>query len=72
MKGQPKEKQHALPVFSVDTLEQARVLQLLACSMVNVGDEGDFIYIIPNFGGELEDIPAAQERLQAFYNRMKK
>lgn len=55
---------HALPVFSADTQEQA------LCLIVTVAKrQYDGTYVVPNFGGEVEDIFGMTDRFQSLVNR---
>ena len=58
----------ALPVFTVDTLEEASDLQTLACKL---SYDGRFI-LWPKFSGELADVPKVTERFREMYDAMRK
>jgi hypothetical protein len=57
-----------LPIFSVEDEDEAKRLIIGACTRGLLPG----VYGIPGFAGELEDIPAAQQRLRDVYGRLKK
>lgn len=57
----------SLPAFSVDTEADAKALLVLHGSLAYDGR-----YLFTGFGGELDDLNAAAEKMAASYRRMKK
>jgi hypothetical protein len=62
-KGQPPFNGKALPIFSVDSEEEAKSLMILACTLGYIPG----VYGIPGFSGTLDGIPNAQQRLAERY-----
>lgn len=69
----------ALPVFSVDTVEEAKLIQVRFCRLQygrhpqakpNTGT--DNWYILTQFSGELEDLDRIAAEFAAFYATLKK
>ena len=54
--------EHALPFWSVDTLEQARHIQILHCKL-QWGTDSEERYVLNGFGGELVDLFSLPEQL---------
>lgn len=72
-RNQPIFNGRALPVFSVDTEEDAQAIQLLLCSL-QYGEHPDLPgqpwYRISSFGGELEDLEGITEQMTKVYKRI--
>jgi len=58
----------ALPVFSVDTVEEAEEMQTALCRLSRADNE---TYILP-FSGQLDDLYKAQEMMHNFYDARKR
>lgn len=64
----------ALPVFSVDTEDDAKALQVHFCALQYTPHpfDGRRWYVLPGFTGELEAMPAVTERFSKWYDERKK
>lgn len=62
-KSDRRKPQGALPVYSVDTVEEARKLQIMLCSLSKQDNE---TYFLP-FSEKVEDIPKVSEMLHLVY-----
>lgn len=54
---------HALPVFSVDTEEEAKAIMVRFCRL-----QYDGRYTWTDFGGTLEELEGVARRMQSFLN----
>lgn len=60
----------ALPVFSVNSEEEAKALQVRFCSRQHKEHpklKGKPWYVLPNFGGEVDDLAGVTARFSEWY-----
>jgi hypothetical protein len=57
----------ALPMYGVDTIQEAQSLQVLMCAVSRRDNE---TYYIPGFGGEVDDIFTTGERFADAHQAM--
>lgn len=74
-KGEPTFNGAALPVFSVDTIEEVEKIRVMTCVLQH-GEHpllpGQPWYAIRPFGGELEDLYEAGDKIEAAFMKLKR
>ena len=69
-KREPRLNNAALPVFSVNTVDEAKQIQVRFCALQyteHPNQPGRPWYVLPGFGGELSDLEHVTEMFAEFY-----
>lgn len=74
--GTQRRQDAALPVFSVDTVEEAKLIQVTLCRKQYGTDpaypgERRSWYVLNEFGGELEDLDKVTADMEACYEKIR-